>query len=680
MSRHLARSAPWGSSNPGVVVLAVLASGCTWISQAKFDEALQKLDNDGDKITVSDGDCDDTDPKIYPGATEVWYDGIDSDCGKDDDFDADKDGWVPSEHEGAATQGVSGSGGLRAGDCDDANPDINPTAFDDWYDGVDADCAGNDDNDADGDGFASAEHGGDDCFDADGNVYPGATDVWLDGVDSDCAGNSDYDEDGDGYAPTGLGNRATEHAPDAPVVPEGDCDDTDPEVNAFLDEVYYDGKDNDCDPATADLDQDGDGFELGGTTEDDCDDLDPTAFPGGDEVVSDAVDHDCDGGTSTFADLSLAESGPLFDTAGLADFDGLRDIQIAAGPTHLWLALGADHLTLPLFSGDEEAEHSIVALGVPLEDSTRGIVRRQYLLFHPSEPTRYSLDDTFAFSAVAAPGSGGTTADLLLTAHGLQTTAERLLRISGYNDRTDQTLGASFEVSGATPYSGVGVILGLGDRVHAVGCIEGGDLDIMSGLLDSPSDADLTTGATDTTATLSGAGAARCALDAFDDPDISIALVPSSGSATRMVYDRDDPGAGLALDQTYTGITADEVDLAEGGTQRAVVHVDSSGSVHVTNGSGTVQLSGVTADGPVHALATGDSRGTSSPDYILSGVQATGTAWFAVGNNSTGYTAYDLAPADGGVVTDAAAWLDADGRLHTFIVSDGGVRYGSAVY
>ncbi len=37
-------------------------------------------DADGDGYTVQDGDCDDENGDVYPGAEEHWYDGIDSDC------------------------------------------------------------------------------------------------------------------------------------------------------------------------------------------------------------------------------------------------------------------------------------------------------------------------------------------------------------------------------------------------------------------------------------------------------------------------------------------------------------------------------------------------------------------------------------------------------------------------
>ena len=38
------------------------------------------VDQDGDGWTSEEGDCDDTDPTIHPGAQEVCYDGLDNDC------------------------------------------------------------------------------------------------------------------------------------------------------------------------------------------------------------------------------------------------------------------------------------------------------------------------------------------------------------------------------------------------------------------------------------------------------------------------------------------------------------------------------------------------------------------------------------------------------------------------
>ena len=53
-----------------------------------------------------------------------------------------------------------------------------------------------------------------DCDDSASTTFPGAEEVCNDGIDSDCAGNDDYDADGDGHA-------SDEFAGD-------DCDDEDP--------------------------------------------------------------------------------------------------------------------------------------------------------------------------------------------------------------------------------------------------------------------------------------------------------------------------------------------------------------------------------------------------------------------------------------------------------------------
>ena len=54
-----------------------------------------------------------------------------------------------------------------------------------WYDGVDQDCDGASDNDADSDGYDSDLHGGTDCDDTDGSISPGAIEYAYDGIDQD---------------------------------------------------------------------------------------------------------------------------------------------------------------------------------------------------------------------------------------------------------------------------------------------------------------------------------------------------------------------------------------------------------------------------------------------------------------------------------------------------------------
>jgi len=78
-------------------------AGDVWIyinttdKRAYYAEDQDTVDNDGDGVSVSGGDCDDSDASRYPGATEVC-DGIDNDC--DDVID---DGGVKTP------DGISGS-------------------------------------------------------------------------------------------------------------------------------------------------------------------------------------------------------------------------------------------------------------------------------------------------------------------------------------------------------------------------------------------------------------------------------------------------------------------------------------------------------------------------------------------------------------------------------------------
>ena len=121
-----------------------------------------------------------------------------------------------------------------------------------WYSGHDGSCyrlgcaiSLPDSCDIDGDGSFDVACGGWDCDDSDPDinpgigVYPGAPEL-CDGLDTDCDGTLPDDEfddgDGDGY-----------------MICEGDCDDTDPDVNPLAEEgplddpTCSDGIDNDCD-------------------------------------------------------------------------------------------------------------------------------------------------------------------------------------------------------------------------------------------------------------------------------------------------------------------------------------------------------------------------------------------------------------------------------------------------
>jgi hypothetical protein len=222
------------------------------------------VDADGDGYTENDGDCNDSDNTIYPGATEV-FDGVDNDCDGtvDEGFtDADSDGYA-----------------LEVDDCNDADGTVNPGITEVPYNGKDDDCnAATPDDDLDGDGYLNAA----DCDDNDATVYPGATEIPNNGIDEDCDGSDLVDStlldgDGDNFTPA-----------------QGDCDDNDSAINPGATEIPYDGIDQDC--SGADLtDVDGDTYDstevAGGT---DCDDNDSAINPGAAEVF-DGVDNNCNG-------------------------------------------------------------------------------------------------------------------------------------------------------------------------------------------------------------------------------------------------------------------------------------------------------------------------------------------------------------------------------------------------
>ena len=135
------------------------------------------VDNDGDGYTINQGDCDDTNASIYPGAPEICGDGLDQDCNGLDtacSVDNDGDGYTVADNPP---------------DCDDNNASINPGATEICGNDVDEDCDGSDlactgdDLDGDDDGY-SINMG--DCNDDNDAIYPGAKEICGNGVDEDC--------------------------------------------------------------------------------------------------------------------------------------------------------------------------------------------------------------------------------------------------------------------------------------------------------------------------------------------------------------------------------------------------------------------------------------------------------------------------------------------------------------
>lgn len=248
-------------------------------------------------------DCEDNNPLIFPTANDEPYNGVDEDCGRNNDFDADGDGQMrPGENRDAVLAYAAAIGITidvdapnAFGDCQDLDDAVyagNPV--DVPYDGQDSDCDGTNDFDRDGDGYrpsgydtefasfvalyhptdppawvAASQSG--DCLDLPvpelpgvdpADVNPGVTnDVSYDGVDADCAGDTDFDADADGYMVQNMEteidayitNWSTGNPPQwqptiltSTALP-GDCDDTDVDVAPGNIEVLGDGADSDCD-------------------------------------------------------------------------------------------------------------------------------------------------------------------------------------------------------------------------------------------------------------------------------------------------------------------------------------------------------------------------------------------------------------------------------------------------
>jgi hypothetical protein len=152
------------------------------------DVPADEADDDGDGSRVCDGDCDDGDAQVLPGAGEAC-DELDNDCdGTVDEgyvdsngdgvldcmeVDGDGDGWLPAE-----------------GDCDDDDGSVHPGAAE-LCNGHDDDCDGQvPSGEADGDGDGVRVCGGD-CDDSDDEVAPGLPEVCFDETDQDCSGVPD---------------------------------------------------------------------------------------------------------------------------------------------------------------------------------------------------------------------------------------------------------------------------------------------------------------------------------------------------------------------------------------------------------------------------------------------------------------------------------------------------------
>ncbi len=235
--------------------------------------------------SAQNGDCDDLDAAINPGATEICN-ALDDNCDGtiDEGFDQDGDGYSTCQD-----------------DCDDNNASINPGILEGvdpiYCDNIDNNCDGNVDElyDQDGDGFTICQN---DCDDMNDQINPNGVEVCND-LDDNCDGNIDEnlgdtyyaDADGDGFG--------------------------DPLVDSVS-----------CDVPV--------GFVLDNT---DCDDSNNLIFPGAVEICN-FLDDDCDG---------QVDEGALVGTIVPSVAITASQLNICTGASVTFTATPTDGGTLPIY-------------------------------------------------------------------------------------------------------------------------------------------------------------------------------------------------------------------------------------------------------------------------------------------------------------------------------------------
>jgi len=212
------------------LLLALFLTACD--TKATGPAGGSAADADSDGFSADDGDCDDADAAVFPGAAELCN-GADDDCDGTIDEDAtdtatfyadgDGDGYGGADTTDACT--LPDGHASEGGDCDDTDASVSPGAAE-LCNGADDDCDGTIDKDAtdavvvyddgDGDGHGAPETGravctaddgtvenGDDCDDTDADVSPSATEL-CNGIDDDC----DPTVSEDGLITTGGANHS----------------------------------------------------------------------------------------------------------------------------------------------------------------------------------------------------------------------------------------------------------------------------------------------------------------------------------------------------------------------------------------------------------------------------------------------------------------------------------------
>jgi N-acetylneuraminic acid mutarotase len=156
-----------------------------------------EADTDADGVRVCQADCNDSDSTVFPGAPQLC-DGKNNDCSD------------PSWPTAPAIEGNADGDAflICQGDCNDVDASVYPGAPQ-LCDGKNNNCVDpawpivpGDEADADGDGYRVCHS---DCNDASAAVHPGAPEI-CNGIDDNCSGQVDEDNSGVDSDTDGLRN------------------------------------------------------------------------------------------------------------------------------------------------------------------------------------------------------------------------------------------------------------------------------------------------------------------------------------------------------------------------------------------------------------------------------------------------------------------------------------------
>ncbi|NUN14544.1 MAG: thrombospondin type 3 repeat-containing protein [Myxococcales bacterium] len=373
----------------------------------KTMDALCLCKASGFHTTKQSGDCLDTDPTVNPAVKELC-DGKDNNCNTlVDEFGAtgcktwyeDKDGDTFGGDKTACLCNEAVGYSKSAGDCNDLDPTIKPTAIE-VCNGKDDQCNGQIDEgppndckvyylDADKDGWGKASDSkcqclpsglytatvAGDCNDTSSSIYPTAQEV-CNGFDDNCNGAIDEgegavgcvahfnDADFDGFGATAQVACICKPTGQYTVTKPGDCNDNDD--NIFPGNIETcNGIDNNCNGEfDEDCDDDKDGYCDGNLPfentlpcakgPNDCNDLNDKIHPGATEVC-DLVDNNCDsqidegvaspcGGCGGFCIQEVGGTADMpFDVSGATNLEPGDDgtLKLASSilsSNYLWIA------------------------------------------------------------------------------------------------------------------------------------------------------------------------------------------------------------------------------------------------------------------------------------------------------------------------------------------------------